>query len=185
MKTRAFILLFTGLLSAQSLWAREWQVNYDQSKVGFIASYDEIPFEGRFEDFQADISFDPLALDRAEFKVNVNIASVNTDSPDRDAGMLEQEWFDTARYPNSTFTSTAFVKLADTDSYEVSGDLTIKSIARPVTLVFTWTETGKSVRLHGQGDVKRSDFDVGTGEWGEDDTIGFDVQIVFDLNLHE
>ena len=92
-KVVGFFILLVGFLSAQTSWAQEWQVKYNESRVGFIATYDEIPFEGRFEDFEADISFDPLALDQAAFKVNVAIASVNTDSPDRDEGMLEQDWF--------------------------------------------------------------------------------------------
>ena len=187
MNTKAigFFLLLVGLLFIQASWGQQWHVRYDESKVGFVATYDEIPFEGRFEDFDADISFDPRALDQATFNVNVAVASVNSDSPDRDEGMLEQDWFDVTQHPNSSFTSTTFAKLEGTDRYEVMGDLRIKGITKPVTLVFTWEASEKSVRLFGQTHVKRTDFKVGTGDWEDDDTIGFDVQIVFDLNLHK
>ena len=184
-KVVGFIVLLGGLLSTQTSWGQEWQVKYDESRIGFVATYDEIPFEGRFEDFDVDISFDPMALDKAAFKVNITIASVNSDSPDRDEGMLEQDWFDVAQYPNSTFTSTAFRKLENTSRYEVLGDLRIKGITKPVTLMFTWETSGESVRLHGQTYVKRTDFTVGTGDWEHDDTIGFDVQIMFDLSLNK
>ena len=177
-------IVLTGLLATENLWARDWQVNYNESKVGFVATYDEIPFEGRFENFQAIVRFDPLALDQSSFKVDVAIASVNTDSPDRDEGMLEQDFFDVSQYPSSTFTSTAFAKLPNTENYEVKGDLTIKGISKPISLVFTWQASDTNMRLQGQGNVKRTDFKVGMGDWEEDDTIGFDVQVMFDLSLH-
>ena len=177
--------LLAGLLACHSLWARDWRVNYDNSKVGFIATYDEIPFEGRFEDFEAAIHFDPSTLDQASFKVNVAIASVNTDSPDRDEGMLEQDFFDVSQYPSATFTSTAFANSTNGDGYDVTGDLAIKGIFKSILLNFTWEVSGNTAQLHGQGSVKRTDFKVGTGDWEEDDTIGFDVQIVFDLSLQE
>ena len=178
-------VMLAGLLACQASWARDWQVNYDESHIGFVATYDEIPFEGRFENFEADIRFDPSALDQASFKVNVTIASVNTESPDRDEGMLEQDFFDASEYPSATFTSTAFAKSTNMEGYEVTGDLTIKGISKPILLEFNWAASDKTGRLRGQGTVKRTDFKIGTGEWEEDDTIGFDVQIVFDLNLQE
>ncbi|MDJ0956102.1 MAG: YceI family protein [Arenicellales bacterium] len=160
-------------------------MNYGNSKVGFVATYDEVPFEGRFEDFEAAIRFDPSTLDQASFKVNVTITSVNTDSPDRDEGMLEQDFFDASQYPSATFTSTAFAKSTNGDGYDVTGDLAIKGISKPISLNFNWEVSDNAARLHGQGSVKRTDFKVGTGDWEEDDTIGFDVQIVFDLGLQE
>ena len=178
-------VLLAGSLACPALWARDWQVNYDESKVGFIATYDEIPFEGRFEDFEAVIRFDPSVLGQGSFEVNIDIASVNTDSPDRDEGMLEQDFFDASEYPSATFTSTAFAKSKSTGDYEVTGDLTIKGISKPISLEFTWTASDKTARLRGQGSVKRTDFKIGMGDWEEDDTIGFAVQIVFDLSLQE
>ena len=179
------IVLLAGQLTCQNLWAGVWRVDYDASSVGFIATYDEIPFEGRFEEFESVVHFDPSALDQASFKVNIVVASVNTDSPDRDEGMLEQEFFDAPQYPNATFTSTAFTKSTDKDGYEVIGDLIIKGISKPVSLGFTWEESDNAVRLQGQGVVRRTDFEIGTGDWEEDDTIGFNVRIVFDLSLRE
>lgn len=180
---RVFLLL-AGLLFTPAMWGQQWQVDYDTSRVGFVATYDEIPFAADFKDFEADIRFDPLTIDQASFKVSVGIASVDSNSTDRDEGMLESDWFDAGKHPYSTFTSVAVQKLGSEDLFTVSGDLIIKGVSKPAQFVFSWTTTEESISLKGQTEVKRSDFSIGTGDWAEDDTIGFNVQIVFDLNLH-
>ncbi|MDA9981863.1 YceI family protein, partial [Gammaproteobacteria bacterium] len=116
-------------------------------------------------------------------EVSISIASVDTNSTDRDEGMMEADWFDAEQFPRAGFSSTAFERLDSGNEFAVTGDLTIKDITRPVKLVFTWVETGASVHLKGQTNVKRGDFKLGAGDWAEDDTIGFEVQIVFDLKL--
>lgn len=178
-----FSLLLVGWLCIPVAWGQQWQVDYDTSRIGFIASYDEIPFEASFKDFDADVSFDPSAIDQASFKVSVSIASVDSNSADRDEGMLEADWFDTNQHPYSTFTSTIFKKMDSEDVFTVSGELLIKGVSQPIEFVFSWKATGGSANLQGQTEVNRTDFLIGSGDWAEDDTIGFDVQIIFDLNL--
>ena len=181
--TSKVLLLLAGVLLAQGSSADDWQVDQQTSTVGFVATYDEIPFEGFFTDFTADIRFDPTSPAAGSFEVIINIASVDTNSADRDEGMLEADWFDAERFPRASFSSTVFARLDSENEFAVTGDLTIKDISHPVKLVFTWVQTGSSVRLKGQGNVKRGDFNIGTGEWAEDDIIGFEVRMVFDLAL--
>lgn len=175
--------LLAGLLLTQCVWASSWQVDTKTSRIGFIATYDAIEFEGFFRDFTADIHFNPRSPEEGLFEVNIGLVSVDTDSPDRDEGMLEAEWFDAGQYPHASFISSTVEQLAGEKEFAVTGNLTIKGITRPVTVSFTWTETGPSARLKGQASVNRGEFNIGSGEWAEDDTIGFDVGIVVDLTL--
>ena len=177
------VLLWAALLVTPTAWSEQWQVDHDQSKIGFVATYDDIPFEAIFKDFTVDVSFDPAALDQASFTSNVKIMSVDSESPDRDEGMLEPNWFDAAKHPQATFASDTFNKLDGEDAFTVSGDLRIKGVSRPVVFDFNFEAAQETARLKGQSLVKRTDFSIGTGDWAEDDTIGFDVQIIFDLRL--
>lgn len=184
MKSSAGILAtLAGMLLFQGVWANEWNVDAENSRVGFVATYDEIPFEGRFDEFTALIRFDPENPSDGSFLVTIGVASVDTDSPDRDEGMLEADWFDVESHPEATFTSLRFEHLPGENEYAVTGDLTIKGITKPVTAAFSWTQANSSIRLAGSADVERGDFDIGTGDWEDDDTIGFAVRIVFDLTL--
>ena len=85
---------------------------------------------------------------------------------------------------NDIATVLALTEAGD-GGYTVTGDLTIKGISKPISLGFTWEVSDKTVRLHGKGAVKRTDFKIGSGDWEEDGTIGFDVQIVFNLGLQK
>ena len=178
-----FALLGATLLVTPTVWSGQWQVDHDQSKIGFIATYDDIPFEAIFKDFKVEISFNPAVLDQASFSSSVTITSVDSDSTDRDEGMLEPDWFHAAKHPSSTFISTAFYQREGEDAFTVTGDLSIKGVSRPVEFVFSFKTAQGTARLKGQSVVKRTDFSIGTGDWAEDDTIGFDVQIIFDLRL--
>lgn len=178
-----FTGVLAGLFCSQGVPADDWTVDRGASTLGFTATYDEIPFEGRFRNFDARIRFDPERPDTGAFLVTVDVGSVDTDSSDRDEGMQEADWFDTAKHPQAGFESNRIVKLGDGEGYSVTGDLTIKGITRPVTLAFTWQLTDAFAHLVGSGNVMRGDFDIGTGDWADDDTIGFDVRIQFDLTL--
>lgn len=175
------VLLVTALLITPTLWAQPWQVDYDASRIAFIATYDDIAFEASFRKFAVEVDFDPATIDQASIKASVDIASVDSRSRDRDEGMLEADWFDAEQHPRATFASTAFRKLDN--GYMVAGDLVIKGVSRPVEFFLSWESAAESASLVGQTRVKRTDFAIGTGEWAEDDTIGFDVQITFDLDL--
>lgn len=175
--------MLAGLLSIQGAAAADWSLNRKASSLGFVATYDEIPFEGRFDKFDARIRFDPRAPAGGSFTIDIDIASVDTSSVDRDEGMLEEEWFDADRHPQATFESTGFERMQEDNRFTVTGDLTIKGTTQPVTAEFLWIRTGAVAQLKGSADVRRGDFDIGSGDWAEDDTIGFDVRIVFDMTL--
>jgi polyisoprenoid-binding protein YceI len=181
--TAVSISALAGLIFSQAVMSDDWRVDYDTSRLGFIATYDEIPFQGRFREFDARILFDPETPSEGSFIVTIEVASVDTDSPDRDEGMLESEWFDAAHFPAAHFESMRFERGQEQDMYTANGDLSIKGIRKPVEVMFRWTQSDASVRLNGYADITRGNFDIGTGDWADDDTIGYDVKIEFELIL--
>ncbi|HET9128853.1 MAG TPA: YceI family protein, partial [Propionibacteriaceae bacterium] len=76
----------------------------------------------------------------ASSTVNVSLktSSVDTRQKDRDAHLRSGDFFDADTYPNITFASTAVKQVSD-DELEVTGDLTIKDVTRPITLPLTYT----------------------------------------------
>lgn len=182
---RCLPVILAALLPIQPLQADEWQVDHAASRIGFVATYDEIPFEGRFHRFEARIRFDTEDPAGGSFAATIDIASVDSNSPDRDEGMLEADWFDVGEHPTATFESSAIRAVPGSDEYALEGELTIKDITRPLHATFTWNAADGSARLEGSADVRRGDFDIGSGDWADDETIGFDVRIVFDLLLEK
>ena len=81
--------------------------------------------------------------------------------------LTSDKWFDAAKYPAATFKSTR-VEAAGEGKLNVTGDLTIKGITKPVVLDVTLNKAGEhpmkkvpAIGFDATATVKRSDFGVG------------------------
>ena len=63
----------------------------------------------------------------------MDAATVSTREPQRDSHLKSRDFLDVNRYPTITFRSTN-VAPAGEHGYDVTGDLTIRGVTRPVTL---------------------------------------------------
>jgi polyisoprenoid-binding protein YceI len=162
--------------------ARAWTVREDGSRLGFVASWEGTEFDGVFHRYTADIRFDPADLADSRFAVDVDVTSTDTQSSDRDEGLADPEWFDYEHYPHATYT-TSSIRALDGGRYEATGTLTIKGIAKEITLPFQWDSQDGVAHLHGETTLVRTDFKVGEGEWAEADPVGLDVRVKVDVEL--
>ena len=87
---------------------------------------------GRFNRFDATLSVgETLADTRVE--ATIEMSSVDTNQPDRDAHLLGTDFFSADRHPLMTFRSTG-IRAAGDGAHALDGDLTINGVTRPVTL---------------------------------------------------
>jgi polyisoprenoid-binding protein YceI len=180
--TTRIIALVSGLALFQCALASDWKVD-SGSRIGFVATYDSIPFQAWFKSFDARIRFSPNQLDDSSFDVRIATSSLDSDSPDRDEGMKQAEWFAVDKYPQARFQATHFEWVAE-NRYRAIGTLTVKGVSKDVDVLFAWEpQPGGNVWLNAQARLKRGDFDIGTGEWAQDDTIGYDVGVNASLKL--
>ena len=82
-----------------------------QSDMGFAFKQMGVPVEGRFKKFDAQISFDAAKLATSKVAFTVDIASATIGAPEVDAEMPKAPWFNTAKFPQATFASSAFKAL--------------------------------------------------------------------------
>jgi polyisoprenoid-binding protein YceI len=178
---KTLICAACALASMPALAAREWTPR-DGGRLGFVASWEGIEFEGVFHRFTAAVAFDPADLGSSRFDVKVDVTSTDTQSSDRDEGLADPEWFDYAKYPQATFVTSSIKPLGD-GKYQAAGMLTIKDVSREISFPFAWEEHDGLAHLTGETVVKRTDYHVGEGEWAEDETVGYDVRVSVDLTL--
>lgn len=93
--------------------------------------FTEVP--GHFTKFDAVLNVDRENLEQSSAEATIWIASVDTANANRNAHLQKPEFFDAAKYPTMTFKSTSWKKTGD-DSYDVTGDLTIKGVTKSVVL---------------------------------------------------
>ena len=142
-----------------------WHVDPVHSSVQFAVKHMGIAtVRGKFTRFEGTLEVgEDLSSSKAYGKVDVS--SIDTDEPDRDAHLRSADFFDIEHYPELTYESTRVVPL-DRDSSTVYGNLTMHGVTKEVRLevVVEGTDTdpwgNERVGLSANGVLKRSDFDM-------------------------
>ncbi len=110
----------------------DWEVDPGHADVAFIGRHFALTkIRGRFTDITGTVAIaDDIA--QSTVVVEISMASVDSGNQTRDDHLRSEDLFDVTNYPSATFVST--VVAVEGNSGEMTGDLTIKGITRPVTL---------------------------------------------------
>lgn len=149
-----------------------------QSRIDFNYQQMGVNMDGRFRKFAAQLAFDPAKPAGAKAVFDVDLASVDTGTPEADQEVAGKPWFDTKAFPTAHFESTG-VKPLGGNRYEVSGRLTIKGRTQPVVVPATFTAQGNTGVFEGSFPIRRGDFAIGEGSWAKFDIVANDVRIKF------
>jgi polyisoprenoid-binding protein YceI len=110
-----------------------WQLDPAHTQVNFSAKHMMVTtVRGTFHDIEGTIELDESDPTRSRGEFRVATASVDTNFGARDAHLKSADFFDAERFPSITFRSTDIRATGD-DTYEVTGDLTIRDVTRPAT----------------------------------------------------
>ncbi len=158
----AAFLAIAGMVSAAM--ADTYSVDPVHSSIVFRIGHLQInSVYGRFNGASGTVEYDPAAPDKAMFDVHVEAKNVDTNVPQRDNDLRSANFFDVEKYPTIQFKSTS-VKATDAKTLEVTGDLTLHGVTRPLTVVMSWGGVAKDMRgmirsgFSTEFTVKRSDF---------------------------
>lgn len=114
--------------------ATRWTLDPGHSAVGFSVRHLMITnVRGEFERFRAEVTYDAAHPEATRIEATIDVASLNTREPKRDADLRGALFFDVDRHPEMTFVSKNAVPAGDGE-LEVTGDLTIRGITREVKL---------------------------------------------------
>ena len=140
-----------------------YTIDPTHSRIGFVARHAMVSkVRGSFNEFDGTGTFDADNPSAARLQLTIKAASIDTRNADRDAHLRSNDFFDMDTYPEIRFQSTA-VEQTD-DEYQVTGDLTIKGVTKPVTIDFEYTGTAVDpygntrVGLDGKTTVNRKDW---------------------------
>jgi polyisoprenoid-binding protein YceI len=110
-----------------------WSLDPNHSGVHFKVRHIGLSnVRGRFNRYEATLNVGDT-LDDTQVEATVELASVDTNQPDRDAHLLGTDFFSAEQHPTMTFRSTAIYEKGDGE-YELVGELTLNGITRPVPL---------------------------------------------------
>jgi polyisoprenoid-binding protein YceI len=155
------------VLPAASLRASKetFILDKNHTQIGFKVRHFVSKVGGHFDRFEGSISLDRTKPEESSVELKIDAASIDTGNPNREKHLNSADFFDTAKYPEITFKSTK-IAAKGKDTYEVTGDLTIRGVTKPVTLTVVsngFANDGRGGQKAGfdvTGKLNRKDFGV-------------------------
>jgi len=142
----------------------DYNLDPAHTRLGFSARHAMVTtVRGSFKEFEGTAHVDTANPANSKVSLKIDSASVDTGNKDRDNHLLSGDFFENAANPYITFDSTSVE--FDGETWEITGDLTIKGVTKPVTIPFELTGSAKDpfgntrVGFEGATTINRS-------EWG-------------------
>jgi len=112
--------------------AGTWTIDPVHSEIGFSVCHMMVSkVRGRFTTFSGDIVTGESPLD-SSVTATIDLSSIETGNPDRDNHIRSADFFEVDKHKTMSFRSTGVRR--DGEDYVVDGELTLKTITKPISL---------------------------------------------------
>jgi polyisoprenoid-binding protein YceI len=174
-----------NMSNLSDLTAGTWNVDPSHSEVGFSARHLMVSkVRGQFKDFAAVVTV-AQPFEKSTVEATVQMASIDTNSADRDVHVKSPDFFDVQKNPVMTFKSTKVT------NNSLEGLLTIKGVTKPVNFDLDFGGSsadpwgGTRAGFEATTEINRKDFDL---SWnvaieGGGVLVGEKVKIALDVEL--
>ena len=169
---------------------KKWTIDPTHSEVGFKVKHMMFTnVSGTFAAYDATITTEDDNFENANFEFSANIDSISTNNTDRDNHLKSADFFDADNFPKLTFKASSFTK--DGDDYEITGDLSIKEVTKPVKFPVEfsglmkdpWGNTKAGLNIYGK--INRKDWGLNWNSALETGgvLVGEEVKLNIELQL--
>jgi polyisoprenoid-binding protein YceI len=144
---------------------------------------------GEFNSVSGTVEFDPAKPEQSKIDASIDLNSLHTGDPQRDAHIKGADFFDAAQHPAITFRSSKVT--AAGSGYKVTGGLTLRGVTKEVTLSVEGvspeiTDPWSLLRrgLAAVGTINRKDFGMSwNAEVGGGVMLSDNIEISMDLEM--
>lgn len=173
-----------SLASAQT---STWNLDPAHSSVDFTVKHMALSnVRGHFGGLKGSITLNEADITKSSVSVTIDTTTVDTGMQMRDNDLKSPNYFDVAKFPTATFTSTGVS--GGGGHLIVVGNLTLHGVTRPVTLDVSGPAgpvTGMDKKPHAgysaTATVKRKDFGVGANT--PDSMVSDEILLTIDLDV--
>lgn len=153
------------------------QIFFGVNHLGFSTS------RGKFLDFDGGFTFNTAEPAKSSIDVTIKPAGLNLDDQKWNDHLKGADFFNVEKFPTMTFKSTA-IEVTGDNTANITGDLTLLGVTKPVTLAVTHNKTdkhpmsGKIVSgFSAKGSLKRSDFGMNYGLPMVGDDVAIEIEV--------
>jgi len=170
----------------------KWALDPMHSELGFKIKHLMITnVSGFFNKFHVEAETEGTDFSTARVKVTADMSSINTNNEQRDAHLRNADFFEVEKYPELVFVSDK-VEKTDDDTFKLHGNLTLKGITKPLTLLVEYGGLSKDhwgnekAGFTVTGKIKRSEWGIsfnsvletGGVALGEEVKLSSEIQLV-------
>ena len=131
------------------------------STIGFVGSKVTGKHEGKFEKFTGTISLAGGKAEGGSVKFEIDLASVKTDDAKLDGHLKAPDFFDVAKYPKATFTSSEVKAGGDKGAtHTLTGELDFHGVKKTISFPATVTVADDAATATSEFSLNRKDFGV-------------------------
>lgn len=153
-----------------------------KSQITFGFKQENVPGEGRFRKFTAQVSFDAAKPEATRATVEVDVTSVDLGDAGWNSDIQGASWFNAKQFPKANFVATGAKAVAG-GRFEAPAKFTLKGVTRDVVATFTAKPDAGGTLLEGSVPLKRNDFKIGDGPWADTSVVAGEVAVRFRLYL--
>ncbi|WP_116203069.1 YceI family protein [Amycolatopsis circi] len=143
-----------------------YTIDGSHSRIGFVARHAMVTkVRGSFNEFEGSFTLDGENPANSSANITIQSKSVDTRNADRDGHLRNNDFLSCDEFPTISFTSTGIAQTGE-DTFDVTGDLTIKDVTKSVTVPFEFGGSAKDpfgndrVGFEGSTSINRSDYNV-------------------------
>jgi len=177
-----FFAVVCLLLPVPAHAAEYSHVQLDKSSIAFISTQMSVPVAGVFKKFSANIRINPSRPETGIAQIDIDLASIDAGSAEANDEVTGKNWFNVAEFPRAKFVSDS-VKAVGGANFEATGKMTIKGKTMEMRAPFILKEDKGVLNIDGSFTLKRLEFGIGSGEWGDTSVVADEVQIKFHFVL--
>ncbi len=134
-------------------------ISPDNSKVEFVAAKVTRSHNGSFKKFTGTIDLVDNKAESSRVSIDIQTNSVLTDESDLTKHLQTPDFFDVAKYPKATFTSTKIEAAnAGGSTHNVTGNFELHGIKKSITFPATIQVAPDSVSVNAEFAINRKDF---------------------------
>ncbi|MGY2182255.1 YceI family protein [Pseudomonas agarici] len=181
-KTLAALAVGAALLSVGQAMAADYVIDKEGQHAFIDWKISHLGYSfvhGTFKDWSGKFSFDAKAPEASKIEVELKTASVFSNHAERDKHIAGKDALEADKYPQAKFVSTA-VKSTGEKTADVTGDLTLHGVTKPVTFKATFNSEGQDpwgeyrAGFNGTTTLNLNDFGIkGPGPFAQ--TLDLDI----------
>ncbi|HEY6803936.1 MAG TPA: YceI family protein [Pyrinomonadaceae bacterium] len=138
----------------------KYSITPQNSKIDFVASKVTRSHNGSFKDFSGVINYGGQP-EKSSVTITIQTASVTTDTDDLTTHLKTPDFFDVAKFPEATFTSTEIKAGGDKGaSHTVTGNFQLHGVTKSISFPATISAGPDGITVESTFSINRKDFGI-------------------------